>query len=79
MLKGENDKGLPINRGDMRRSIFRGKQLGMSEEKIADALAISISELKAIEKEIPYSQLDFEIQNIQLRKSEEVSEDNTKD
>ena len=78
MMKGENEKGLPLTRWDKRRAIFRSEQLGLAEEHIADALGISLSELKAM-KEIPYGQLDFEIQNLQMSKSDEVSEDNTKD
>jgi len=35
--------------------------------------------LETIKKEIPYSQMDFEIQNILLSKDDEVSEDNAKD
>jgi len=78
MMKGKDEKGLPLTRRDMRRAIFRSEQLGISEEQIANALGISLSELNAIKEEIPYTQLDFEIQNI-LSKSDEVSEDKTKD
>jgi len=79
MMKREDDKGLPLTKQDMRRAMFKSEQLGILEERVADALGISLSELNVIKKEIPYSQLDFEIQNIQLSKSDEVPEDNTKD